>query len=162
MQTHTPSRPRPPRKAAGFTLLELLVVLALAALAITVAGIGGQAFVERARYQQTVRDISSQLRQARLRSVDSDEPVLVRWLPRQRQLQAGDATLRIPDALDVRWQALDATQGNADAAPVIFLFDPDGGARGGRFAVLRAGRGVSFQVNWLLGRVQQSTVEVAG
>lgn len=145
---------------AGFTLLELLVVLALAALTITVASMGGQAFMERARYQQTVRAINSQLRQARLRSVDTDAPTLVRWAPRARQLQTANTTVQIPDTVDVRWQALDAADGGA--APVVFVFDPEGGARGGHFAVLRAGRGVLFEVNWLLGRVEQSPLEETG
>lgn len=148
--------------AAGFTLLELLVVLALAALTITVASIGGRGFVERARYQQTVRDVSSELRQARRHSVDADATILVRWDPRERALQTDGTSLHIPDALDVRWEALDGLADDGSGAPVIFAFDPQAGARGGRFALLRAGRGVLFEVNWLLGRVEQSALEEAG
>lgn len=40
----------------------------------------------------------------------------------------------------------------------IFVFSPDGYARGGELAVLRAGRGVQFGVNWLLGTIESATV----
>ena len=48
-------------RAAGFTLLELIVVLAVAAIAVSVVGGGAQAYLERARYQKAVRDVISQL-----------------------------------------------------------------------------------------------------
>ena len=49
----------------GFTLLELLVVLVLAAITVAVVGGSAQADMERARYHQAVRDVSSLLVQAR-------------------------------------------------------------------------------------------------
>lgn len=143
--------------SAGFTLLELLVVLSLAALATTVVGGGAQAYLERSRYQQTVRDLASQLRQARLRSLDDGDSVLVSYQPQTRQLRvAGQPVLELPQAVELDWQPLAAGPRLVpDGSTPIFLFNADGGARGGPLVVSRAGRGVRFQVNWLLGLVEQ-------
>ena len=47
--------------ASGFTLLELLVVLVLAAVAVTIVGGSAQSFMARAQYHQAVREVASQL-----------------------------------------------------------------------------------------------------
>ena len=150
-----------PARAAGFTLLELIVVLAVAAIAVSVVGGGAQAYLERARYQQTVRELASQLSQARALSMDTGKPVWVSYVPQTRQLKAGDAILlEAPESVTVQWQALRSTRatGAPAGAEPIFVFNPEGGARGGMVAVSRAGRGVEFRVNWLLGTIEQSVV----
>lgn len=147
----------PGAPSAGFTLLELLVVLSLAALAVGVVGGGAQAYLDRARYQQTVRDVASQLQQARLRSLDDGRSVLVSYQPQTRQLRiAGQPVLELPPKVELNWQPLAAApRPVASGSEPIFLFNADGGARGGPLVVSRAGRGVRFQVNWLLGLVEQ-------
>ena len=149
-----------PRSAAGFTLLELLVVLTVAAIAVSVVGGGAQAYLERARYQSAVRDVTSQLKQARAVSIDKGVPVVVSYQPQLHRLSAGDLTLvELPPALEVRWQRVDGAPGvGVSGVEPIFVFNPDGFARGGQLAVMRAGRGVQFGVNWLLGTVESSVV----
>ena len=150
-------------RARGFTLLELLVVLVLAGITTAVVGAGGQAFLERSRYTQTVRDISSQLNKARALSVEEGRPVAVTYQPEVRRLTVdGKLFMDVHEAVNIQWESMpgDARAGKA-AVPVgdlIFVFNPDGGARGGRIAVLRGGSGVAFRVNWLLGTVEQSVV----
>lgn len=146
------------RTRAGFTLLELLVVLALAALAATVVGSGAQSFMERSRYHESVRGIATQLGRARAVCVEEGRAVVVTYDPQQRQLMVdGKHRLSIPPSLQVHWEP---AQGQArsplgDGQP-IFVFNADGGAIGGRFGVAReSGQGVAFQVNWLLGTVEQ-------
>lgn len=151
------------RAGAGFTLLELLVVLAVAAIAVTVVGVGVQTYLDRARYQQTVRDLASQLRQARALSMDAGEPVLVSWRPQTRQVLVGAApALDVPDSVVVHWQAVAPAPRPVGPAggEAIFLFDANGGARGGQIEISRGGLGVRFQVNWLLGTIEQAAVSV--
>jgi len=143
----------------GFTLLELLVVLVVAAIAVSVVGVGGQSFMERSRYHQTVRDIANQLQQARALSVREGRSVVVTYQPEVRKLLIdGRLYLDIPPVLQVQWDALErGSAGVASGSGVpLFVFNPDGGARGGRLAVLRGGQGLAFRVNWLLGTVEQA------
>ena len=148
----------------GFTLIELLVVLVLAAIAVGVVGGGAQAFMGRSQYHQAVRLVASQLGQARSLSVQQGRSVAVRYSPSARALQVdGQAPLQFADTVDVQWQPLpsDAQAGGSDAA-VIFMFNADGGARGGALAVLRGEQGRAFGVNRLLGTVVQSPVSRGG
>jgi len=140
-------------------LLELLVVLVVAAIAVSVVGVGGQSFMERSRYHQTVRDIANQLQQARALSVREGRSVVVTYQPEVRKLLVDDRLyLDIPSALQVQWDALErGSTGVASGSGIpLFVFNPDGGARGGRLAVLRGGQGLAFRVNWLLGTVEQA------
>lgn len=147
-------------RAAGFTLLELLVVLVLAGISAAVVGGGAQSFMERARYHQTVRDVASRLSQARALCVRQGQPIAVAYDPQARQiLVPGQPPLEIPPALDVQWQPLPPDP-KAPPAPGerIFVFNADGGAQGGQFSVVRGGQGVQFRVSWLLGTVEQVAV----
>ena len=149
-------------RLAGFTLLELLVVLVLAGISAAVVGGGAQSFMDRARFHQTVRDVASRLSQARALCVQQGKRVTVTYEPQTRQLLVqGQPPLVIPQSLEVKWTPLprDPKAPPALGEPV-FVFNADGGAQGGQWAVLRSGRGVMFRVSWLLGTVEQ--VGVAG
>jgi len=148
-------------QVAGFTLLELLVVLVLAGLSAAVVGGGAQSFMDRARYHQTVRDVASRLSQARALCVQQGKRISVSYEPQARQLLVqGQPPLVIPPSLEVKWKPLvhDPKASPAPGEPV-FVFNADGGAQGGQLAVLRGGRGVMFRVSWLLGTVEQVGVD---
>ena len=149
------------RTHSGFTLLELLVVLVLAAITVAVVGGSAQSYMDRARYHQTVRDVASLLVQARTLSEREGRAVVVAYEPESRQLVAdGQWRVDLPESLQVQWTAIERRKG---AAPVpgepLFQFNNDGGAQGGSLSVLRAGQGVKYRVNWLLGRIEQSSVQ---
>lgn len=138
-------------------------MLVLAAIAVSVVGAGGQAYMERSRYNQTVRDVSSQLNKARALSVQEGRSVTVTYQSDIRRLVVdGRLALEVPASLVVQWEAIERNSRTGKTATAvgepIFVFNSDGGARGGRLAVLRGGQGVSFRVNWLLGTVEQSMV----
>jgi general secretion pathway protein H len=60
----------------------------------------------------------------------------------------------------VQWTAIQRHKG---ATPVkgepLFQFNNDGSAQGGSLSVLRAGQGVHYRVNWLLGRIEQTLAQ---
>lgn len=149
-------------RLSGFTLLELLVVLVLAGISVAVVGGGAQAFMERARYHQTVRDVASRLSQARALCVQRGERIAVAYAAQSRELLVqGLPPLVLPQALDVTWQALPPEPKPSPlSGEAVFVFNPDGGARGGQFTVARGGQGVAFRINWLLGTIEQVAVVV--
>lgn len=144
----------------GFTLLELLVVLVLAAITASVVGGGAQSFMERARYHQAVRDVATQLNQARALCIQEGRAVVVAYEPQNRQLSVdGKPSMAIPASLEVEWSPAERPTKDAPAVgEALFVFNPDGGARGGRLAVLRGGLGVVFRVNWLFGTIEQAAI----
>ena len=147
--------------AGGFTLLELLVVLVLAAITLSVVGVGGHSYMERSRYHQAVREVATQLNQARALSVREGRPVAVTYQPEERSLLVdGKASVVMPAAVAVEWKAMESpVTGIAAPGELLFVFNADGGARGGRLAVMRGGHGLAFGVNWLLGTIEQAVVQ---
>lgn len=145
----------------GFTLIELLVVLVIAAIAVGVVGVSAQAYLDRARYHQTVLDIATELGHARDLSLQQGRAVVVSYAPQTRQMGIdGQSVLDIAPALEVRFTPLThAPAGRVALGEPLFVFDADGRARGGLLEVARGARGVRFQINWLLGSVRQSAVE---
>jgi len=148
------------RRQIGFTLLELLVVLVLASITVAVVGGGAQSFMDRARYHQAVRDVASHLVQARTLSQREGRPVVVAYDAGTRQLIVdGRVHLGLHESVQVRWDALERRAGvePIQGAP-LFVFNSEGGALGGGLSLLRAGNGVAFKVNWLLGSIEQTAV----
>lgn len=150
----------------GLTLLELLVVLGIAALVVTVVGVRADAWMERSAYHQAVQDVATLLRAAKTAALQEGRDVAVRLDAAGRILSLGDdarARVTLPADLDVRAErvvaATEGKTGDAVMSP-LFVFRADGSAYGGRLALLRGQAGVAFRVNWALGSVEQ--VSVAG
>ena len=148
----------------GFTLLELLVVLGIAALVVSVVGVRAGAWMERSAYHQAVRDVASLLRAGKTTALQEGRDVAVRLDPGGRILSLGDDTptqVILPMDLDVRAQGVvSAAVGREENAVMgpLFVFRADGSAYGGRLVLLRGQTGVAFQVNWALGAVEQISV----
>lgn len=136
------------------------MVLVLAAITASVVGGGAQSFIERARYHQAVRDVATHLKQARTLCIQEGRAVAVTYAPQTRQLTVdGKPSMVIPASLEVEWKAAERpTKGAPAVGEALFVFNPDGGARGGRLAVLRGGVGVVFRVNWLFGTIEQAAI----
>lgn len=148
----------------GFTLLELLVVLGIAALAVTVVGARADAWIERSGYHQTVRDVAALLRAGKTTALREGRDVSVRLDAGGRILAFGDDPrhrVELPAHLDVRADRfVPASTGSASNPGVgpLFVFRADGSAYGGRLVLLRGQAGVAFQINWALGSVEQTDV----
>ena len=80
--------------------------------------------------------------------------------PQTRQITVdGKSSMAIPASLEVAWKAAERPAKDAPAVgEALFVFNPDGGARGGSLAVLRGGMGVVFRVNWLFGTIEQAAI----
>lgn len=144
-----------PRRARGFTLVELLVVFAVAALLTVVVPIAFDALRESAQYRQTLRAVLSDLRGARNRALS--ERVEVRFkvdLAQRVYGVEGRAMHDLPKSLELKATVASIELTQDEVASIRFL--PSGGSTGGSIDVVRpSGAGVRLSVDWLSGQVSQ-------
>lgn len=145
------------KRAAGFSLVELLVVFAIAALLVSVAPAAFDRLREAASYRETVTRLHSDLRSARHQARVQGRPVALTLDVRERTWWTnGQAPWPIPDSVDLR--AVVAASELGDGLARIRFF-PDGGATGGSIEIVRAsGAGLRLRVDWLSGRVTQESL----
>jgi general secretion pathway protein H len=124
----------------GFTLLELLVVLAIAGLMISIAMPFTVRTIENAELRADAREAVSDLRQLRQRAIDRQQAVEVAALSENAWPQAGRA---------IRHRAQFVAEGRARK----LIFYPDGTSSGGRLRLREGSRSVDVNVAWLSGAI---------
>ena len=138
-------------RAGGFSLVELLVVLAIMGLVVAVAVPSSARFYESMQLRQAARSTLSMLVAAREKALTSGRPQDVRVRPAARRLWTGDRDYEFPKAVTVTVHG--AAELNYDDVGVI-RFYPEGGASGGGIDLRREnGNGTAVNVDWLVGRV---------
>jgi general secretion pathway protein H len=133
------------RRAAGFTLIEMLVVLAVlgAVLAVTVGAMprhGGTLDLANA-----ADGVADALRLARARAIATGRPVLFAVLPGGTGYTMDGQARALPPSVQL-----------ATAGPPAISFGPEGDASGGTLQLASASRAVQLRVDWLTGRVVAS------
>jgi general secretion pathway protein H len=138
--------------AAGFTLLEMMVVLAILALALTVVPVhlmnatGGQAL------KSDVRMLISALNYARTRAITSNTPVAL-VLDRKNMRLTIDGSQQIGLLSKTTTFGI-VGQGTFQAGtPTIVQFYPEGGSSGGELLLSYERDEYRVSVNWLTGAV---------
>ena len=127
------------RDVAGFTLLEMIVVLVVLGLALGLVMTHGPARSPRLELDAAARQVAGALRLARSRAIAQERTVPVAFATGGYELD-GDAA--------VSWAA--------DVTPMgdrVISFTPDGGSSGGRIVLRGGGHQVAIGVDWLTGRV---------
>ena len=148
--------PNKAERAAGFTLIEVIVVLVILGLGLALLATRGPLRSAALDLRAATGEVAQALRLARTRAIATDRTVVVSLDPAGNAFRVGSGPAQ-PLPRGVAMEAL-ATQG---AAPGIaaFRFAPDGSASGGRITLTAGGRQAMVGVDWLTGRV---TVGEAG
>lgn len=156
MEIPTTRRMSRPRPAHGFTLLELLVVLAMAALLLAVVPPMVGNALPGLKLKGSARELAAALRYARgYAAVHGREAVLRLDLEGRRYTVTGrDRSYQVPEALGLELVTA-RTERTAEQQGAIRFF-PDGGSTGGRITVSYEGRSYRVDVDWLTGRVRIS------
>lgn len=145
--------PRCRFRGAGFTLVELLVALAIAAVLLAVSVPSAGRFYQSMQYRSAVRDVVSALNGARYAAVNSGRPQDVAINPNSNEVLSVGSTRQLPEELSLEVHA--ARELNRSDAGVI-RFYPQGGSSGGGIDIDHPnGGGVRITVDWLRGSVSQ-------
>lgn len=138
--------------ADGFTLLELLVVLALIAFFASISVVIGSRSTERAELKRDVSLFAVTARRARAEAVSLGEPIDLIIDAGARTYEAGAAgrgTLnggRIAEFVTARELMSEASRG-------VIRFYPDGSTSGGRVVIIGDSARNTIIIDWLTGAV---------
>ena len=142
------------RRAAGVTLLELLIVLMIMAFvtAVVVPTFGGGG-VSTADLKSATREVASGLRYARDQAIAKRaESLLVIDLDARTFSLPPDARLhKLPERLELKLFTAQRDLVNEKVGAIRFF--PDGGSNGGRITLAAGERKFDVDVDWLTGRV---------
>lgn len=142
-------------RAAGFTLLEMIIVLVVLAL---VAGmVMGRGPMHSATLDERVlvTKLVQTLRLARGAAIATNLPVVVAVDPEKRSLTVqGNAPVLLPPDMTVTASAGIDTPPAAKLTGIRFL--PNGSSSGGRIVLASTRHKVTLGVDWLTGKVSVS------
>lgn len=129
--TH-PARGRP-RAGGGFTLVELLVVMVIAALILGLGFTGLQNGSRRSKEAAFVQDFASELKRARIAAGRSGRPAVFRIRPDKKLYGSGAAPRgRIPENVEVFAASVEK---DPESGEVRVFFNPDGSANEREFQI---------------------------
>ena len=148
MQTRMPTSRT--EAQAGFTLLELLVVLVILALSATAVMSIGRSSLESARVRSFMVEAEAMFRDARTAAIETraQTAVMIDAKGRRLSLSGGGRVLELP-----RGVSLDAKVAvPKDGGLPSIRFFPSGGSTGGQLTFAFRGRSYDLRINWLTGR----------
>ena len=140
------------RAAAGFTLLELLVVLLIVGLIASFVPLAFRNLLPDLSVKSAARALAADLRSARSLAIDRNRSTAVDLREGTVVTRNGDLTTEheLSDEFDVQFTA-DGDRGRVRGG---LLFYPDGSSNGGRFVVADETRAYLVIVEWLTGDVR--------
>ena len=146
------------RSSWGFTLVELMVAIAIASLMLGAMPLAVMKVRHAVEYRATVRHVLSALGDARRGAVRSGAPhtFYVDLEKRSMGVDPGKSQ-SIPSGIEIRMVVADQLIAPEGKAGIRFY--PGGGATGGSVEVLdQPGHGTRVRVDWLLGRLSQEAL----
>ncbi len=140
------------RRQAGFTLIEMLVVVAVMGFALTMIVTRGPVRSQALEMKAAVSEVAQGLRLARSKAIATNTPVqfAVDVPQRSFRIDRGTATI-LPRSLSISMTAV--AEETLGARLAAIRFNGDGSATGGRIELTDGQRRSQVGVDWLTGRV---------
>ncbi|MCB1379284.1 MAG: prepilin-type N-terminal cleavage/methylation domain-containing protein [Alphaproteobacteria bacterium] len=153
MKTPTFPTDQARRRAAGFTLVELLAVLAILSLAAGATIYASGRSIETARFRAFLLDTSAALTEGRTTAIRSTNEVVFQIDTENRKLGyfGGGPVIDVPSNVELKAD-LAADETRQDGTYGI-RFYPTGSSSGGTLAFSYRGQVYEIRVNWLTGNV---------
>jgi general secretion pathway protein H len=147
---------RPPWVApSGFSLIEVLVALAVLGLVAAAAAVALSAAVERERFRTAAREIAAALRSARQSALAKHaETTFTLDLERKTYLIDGAADRSLDAPKDSVLTLITASTERREEAKGSIRFFSDGSSTGGSVTITFRNRRERIAVDWLTGRVE--------
>ena len=143
--------------AAGFTLLELIVTLAVLGLALVLITGYRAPWSSALGLRGTAAELASGLRLARSQAIAGNQPVAVDLDLAGHRYRVGTGLPRaLPANLSI--ELLTVAGENRGRTEGDIRFNPDGSSTGGRISLAEGRRRVAVGVDWLTGRVMVADV----
>lgn len=141
-------------RQSGFTLLELMVVLAIAAVMMTVVPPLVSSALPGAQLKSASRQLAAGLRSARNQAlVSRKETSLILDLENHSfQVSGRERSYPIPESLKIDLLTVETELLGNQRGGIRFF--PEGGSTGGRITLSNGKRAFGVDVDWLTGKVR--------
>ncbi len=143
-------------RKAGFTLAEMLVVLAIVALTLAIAAPVLRDVSSKRSVVSSAREVAALLRSARAEAIlsGSDARVSIDLARKEAAASWDGERVAFPPSSDI---AVHTTRDElASASNASFRFFPDGSATGGSIRLTAGGQSQRIAIDWLTGRVDRA------
>ena len=148
--TAAPRASAPADRTAGFTLIEMLVVLAIIALVAAIAAPGLVSNYRTKNLETLAGEITMRLRLSRTSAIATARPKQVVVDLGTRVIRFGDRDIiALPD--DVKMTVITGQETVVADRQTVPTFLPDGSASGMDISLQQKGRTTRIAVNWLTG-----------
>ena len=137
----------------GFTLLELLVVLAIVGMVAAVVPMAFPAATARVETEAAARVLASDLRAVRRAAIAGNRSLALSFQPNGIGYSTGALTRAFPDLVRT---AVEVGGENKTGSGVSIIFNPDGSSTGGDIRIFSAKAAYRVSVDWVSGRIRLS------
>lgn len=140
--------------AAGFSLLELLVVLAILALLTAVVVPSLSHHVQSTELRNTARLLAMDLARTRSQAIvrQQQETLVLDVDKHSYRNSIKDPSRKLPRDIELILDSIRSERQSATSAAIRFF--PDGSSTGGRITLRRGDRQRSIDIAWLTGRIK--------
>lgn len=154
------TRQPPPgdRQDAGFTLLEVVAVLVIAALVMSAVLFANRSGSGSARLKAVSAAVASGLRHSRGRAIKTGREIVAKINTSNGQIQWGTERRTLSLDAGVRIKVISAESERTKRIAGIRFF-PNGSSTGGRLQLTSSGLRFDVIVNWLTGHVAVKEVQ---